>query len=85
MNGIIVERDAQARQRRQRNMNYSLRGFRPRYLQREAHENLMEDTTATWNHFSAHIIQKDVSFQISSNFLKDEEQTKLNWLHWAKR
>ena len=37
-----AERYAQARQRRQRYMDYSLRGFRPRYLQRKAQEYLME-------------------------------------------
>ena len=36
----------------------------------------MEHPNATWNDFSTHIIQKDVSFQVSSNFLNDEEQTK---------
>ena len=57
-------------------MDYSLRGLRPRYLQRKAQEYLMEHPNATWNDFSTHIIQKDVSFQVSSNFLNDEEQTK---------
>ena len=32
--------------------------------------------SATWNDFSSRIIQRDVSFQISSKFLKNEEQTK---------
>ena len=36
----------------------------------------MEHPNATWNDFSTHIIQKDVSFQVSSNFLNYEEQTK---------
>ena len=36
----------------------------------------MEHPNATWNDFSSHILQKDVSFQVSSNFLNDEEQTK---------
>ena len=81
MNGIAraqqnAEREAQARQRRQRYMDYSLRGLRPRYLQRKAQEYLMEHPNATWNDFSTHINQKDVSFQVSSNFLNDEEQTK---------
>ena len=75
MNGINrtqqnAERDAQARQRRQRYMDYSLRGLRPRYLQRKAQEYLMEHPNATWNDFSTHIIQKDVSFQVSSNFFR---------------
>ena len=36
----------------------------------------MEHPNVTWNDFSTHIIQKDVSFKEYSNFLFDEEQTK---------
>ena len=81
MNGIAraqhkAEWDTQARQGRQRNMDYSLRGLRPRYLQSKAQEYLLEHPNATWNVFSTHIFRKDASFQVSSNFLNDEEQTK---------
>ena len=81
LNGIeaanyAAERTAQGRQRRQRYIDYSLKGLRPRYLQRKAQEYLMENPNATWNDFSTRIIQRDVSFQVSSNFLNDEEQTK---------
>ena len=71
-----AERNTQGRQRRQRYIDYSLKGLRPRYLQRKAQEYLMENPNATWNDFSTRIIQRDVSFQVSSNFLSDEEQTK---------
>ena len=71
-----AERAAQGRQRRQRYIDYSLEGLRPRCLQRKAQEYLMENPDATWNDFSTRIIQRDVSFQASSNFLNDEEQTK---------
>ena len=37
----------------------------------------MENLDATWNDFSTRIIQRDVSYQVSSNFLNDEEQTKV--------
>ena len=37
----------------------------------------MEHPNATWNNFSRKIIQRDVSYQVSSNFLNDEEQTKI--------
>ena len=57
-------------------MDYNLRDLRPKYLQREAQEYLMEHPNANWNDFSTHITQKDVSFQVSSNLLNDEEQTK---------
>ena len=81
LNGIeaanhAAERTAQGRQRRQRYIDYSLKGLRPRYLQRKAQELLMENPNATWNDFSTRIIQRDISFQVSSNFLNDEEQTK---------
>ena len=81
MNGIAgpqqaAERDAQVRQRRQRCIDYSLRGLRPNYLRRKTQEYLMAHPNANWNDHSAHIIQKDVSFQVFSNFLSDEEQTK---------
>ena len=82
MEGIVeadraAERQAQGRQRRQRYIDYTLRGLRPRYLQRKAQEYLMEHPNATWKDFSTRIIQKDVSCQVSSNFLNDEEQTKV--------
>ena len=82
MEGIVeadraAERQAQGRQRRQRYIDYTLRGLRPRYLQRKAQEYLMEHPNATWNDFSTRIIQRDVSYQVSSNFLNDEEQTKV--------
>ena len=89
MNGIAgsqqaAERDAQARQRRQRCIDYKLRGLRPNYLRRKAQEYLMEHPNATWNDYSAHIIQRDVSFQVSSNFLNDGEQTKAELASLAK-
>ena len=81
LNGIEAAHHAaeiapQERQRRQRYINYSLKGLRFRYLQRKAQEHLMKNPNATWNDFSTRILQRDVSFQLSSNFLNDEEQTK---------
>ena len=72
-----AERQAQGRQRRQRYLDYTLGGLRPRYLQRKASEYLMENPNATWNDFPSRIIQRDVSYQISSNFFNDEEQTNV--------
>ena len=71
-----AERTAQACQRRQRYIDYTLKGLRPRYLQRKAQEYLMEYPNATWNDFSTHLINKDVSYQVSTSFLNDEEQDK---------
>ena len=81
LNGIeaahhTAESEAQGRQGRQRYIDYSLKGLRPRYLQRKAKEYLMENPNATWNDFSTRIIQRDVSFQVSPNFIFDEEETK---------
>ena len=41
-----AEREAQGTQRRQRYIDYSLKGLRPRYLQRKAQEHLMENPNA---------------------------------------
>ena len=81
MNGIEAaqqnaEREAQGRQRKQNYLDYSLKGLRYLYLQRKAQEDLMENPDATWRDFSTRIIQGDVSFRVSSNFLNNEEQTK---------
>ena len=81
MAGVVAaeqaaERTAQARQRRQRYIDYTLKGLRPRYLQRKAQEYLMEHPNATWKDFSTHLINKDVSYQVSTSFLNDEEQNK---------
>ena len=81
LNGIEAaqhnsEREAQGRQRTQRYVDYSLKGLRRRYLQRKAQEYLMEHPNAKWNDFSTQITHRDVSFQVSCNFLNDEEQTK---------
>ena len=70
-----AERDAQAQQRRQRYTDYLLKRLPPRYLKRRAQDYLMENPNATWNDFSTQINRRDISFQVSSNFLKDEEYT----------
>ena len=36
----------------------------------------MEHPNAFWNDFSTHLINKDVSYQVSTRFLNDEEQNK---------
>ena len=81
LNGIEAvhhapERGAEGRQRRQRYIDYSLKGLRPRCLQRKAHEYLMERPNATWNDFCAHIIQKDLILEVFPTFLSHEAQTK---------
>ena len=51
--------------------------MRPRYLQRKkVQEYLIENPNAAWNDFSTRILQRDVSFHVSTNLLSDEEQTK---------
>ena len=81
MVGIVLgnqnaELTAKTRQRRQRYIDYRLKGLRPRHLQRKAQEYLMEHPNATWNDFSTHLVIKDVSYQISTSFRNDEEQNK---------
>ena len=46
-----AERTAEARQRRQRYIDFKIKGLRTRYLQRKAQEYLMEHPNATWNIF----------------------------------
>ena len=46
-----VERTAQARQRRQRYIDYTLKQLRSKYIQRKAQEYLMEHPNAAWNDF----------------------------------
>ena len=82
MEGIVEadrapECQTQGIQTRQRYIDYALRGLRPRYLKRKAQEYLMEYPNGTWNNFSTRIKQRDVSYQVSSKFLNDEEQTKI--------
>ena len=36
----------------------------------------MEHPNATWNDFSTHLINKDVSYRVSTSFLNDDEQNK---------
>ena len=72
-----AERTAEARQRRQSFIDHTIKGLRPRYLQRKAPETLMEHANATWNDVSTHLINKDVSYQVSTSFLNDEEQNKV--------
>ena len=69
-------RTAQARQRRQRYFDYTLKRLRPKYLQREAQEYLMEHPNGNWNDFSTHLIINDVSYQVSTGFLNHEEENK---------
>ena len=81
MNGIeaahhAAEREAQGRQRRQGSIDYSLKGIRPKYLQRKAQEYLMEHPNATWNDFCAQIFQKDLILEVSLTFLSHEAHTK---------
>ena len=71
-----AERTAQARQRRQKFFDYTLKRLRPRYRQRKAKEHLMEHTNATWNDFLTHLFNKNVFYQVSTCFLNDEEQKK---------
>ena len=81
MAGVVAaeqatECTAQTRQRRQRYIDYTLKGLRPRYLQRKAQEYLMEHPNTTRNDISTHLINRDVSYQVSTSFLNDEEQNK---------
>ena len=68
------KRTAQARQRRQNFIANILKNVIPRYLRRKLQESFLENSNAKRKDFSTLIIQREVSFQVSSNFLSDEEQ-----------
>ena len=57
-----AERTTQARQKGQIYIDYTLKGLRPKFLQRKAQVYLMERPSATWNDFSTHLITTDVSY-----------------------
>ena len=56
-------------------MDFSLRGLRPRYLQRKAEEYLTERPNATWNDFWTQLIQ-DIILEVYWTLLFHEAQTK---------
>ena len=63
MNGIPnvqqnAKRATQKRQKKQRYIEYNLRGLKPKYLQLKTQEQLMEYPNATWNKFSSHNSQE---------------------------
>ena len=61
-----AERAAQDRQRRQRCIDYSLRRLRPPKLREKAHGYLMDHPNATWEQFSQAVINKDLSYTVTS-------------------
>ena len=67
---------AEGRHRRQRYLDYGLRGLKPRYHHPKAQEYLMDRPNDTWNDFCTQIIQKDLILEVSSTFLSYEEKTK---------
>ena len=63
-----AEHTAQARQKRQRYIDYTLNGLRPRYFQQKAQDYLMDHPNETWNDFLTHSINKDVYYQVLLTF-----------------
>ena len=79
------ERATQKRRQKQRSIDCSPRGLKPRYSQLEAKKLLMEHPNATWNDFSTNNIQEDVMLQICSNFLHDVEQIRIELLSMRRK
>ena len=69
-----AEKTAQARQN-EKDILITHRKQLNQDIYNEKHKNVCWKTL-TWNKFSTQIIQTDASFQVSSNFLNEEEQTK---------
>ena len=70
-----AERTAQERQRRQRCIEYSLKGLRPLKLREKAHEYLMDHPNANWDQFTQEIINKDLSYTVTSALTSGESHT----------
>ena len=86
MNAIeAAQQNEEQTQAPQRCIDYSMKGLRPRYLQGKTSDYAMENLNPTRNEFSTRIILRDVSFQVSSNFLNDEEQTKAQMAPLGKK
>ena len=71
-----TERDAQARQKRQIYIDFSHIRLRGGHLERKTQEYLMEYPNATWKDYPTRLTQREVSCQVFSNFLNDEEETR---------
>ena len=86
LNGIEGAHQAQRRQRRQRYIDYSLKGLRPRYLQRKAQDILMEKPK---RHVDWFFYQNKTKGCIILKFLPTFQTTKskprLRWPLWTKR
>ena len=61
-----AETIAQDRQRSQRCIDYSLRGLWPPKLREKAHEYIFDHPNATWEQFSQALINKDLSYEVTS-------------------
>ena len=48
----------------------------PQHRQRKAHEYLMGHPNETWENFSLFVIDKDLAYQVSANWLNDDGQNK---------
>ena len=79
------ERATQKRRQKQRFIDCSPRGLKPRYSQLEAEKLLMEHPNATWNDFSTNNIQEDVMLQVAQIFYMMWNKSKLNWLRCIKK
>ena len=75
---------AQARQRKQRYIDYTVKGHRPKYLQWKARESLVEHPKATWNDFWTHLINKDNLILSLSAFSMTKNRTMVRGPLWEK-
>ena len=73
-----AEQAVEASQKRERYKGNCLRGLRPIYLQRKAQEYLLERPNAARNNFCTQIFQKNLILEVTTTFLKYEEQVKAN-------
>ena len=63
-------------QRRQKYIEFAVRGLTPNELKNKAHQYLIEHPNATWEQFQEHVTNKDLVFTISSQLAPNSSQNQ---------
>ena len=63
-------------QRRQKYIEFAVRGLTPNELKNKAHQHLIEHPNATWEQFQEHVTNKDLVFTISSQLAPNSSQNQ---------
>ena len=67
---IRKENEIQQRQRIQKYIDFAMRGLRPQGLKRKAPEKLFENPSIAWKQFVDHLVVKDLTFSVTTEFFE---------------